>query len=655
MIQVSIEASFTFITRHPLISGVLFILCILYFFLSYIYHFLVYLSPFLVCAAIFVRIFWSSEEGQLSYNKKDKKKEETTKREKHLYKLPSYGKRDMLLERRYSPRNATSRRRNFTDKKWDVQDAAVEAEGKESSTVESCHCEKKDAKSSENEVDSSNLAEKLQNTDAQISPLQSEASISELVKASDSDQQNNKSDGCSNGLAFEKRKNSSDYEGKSQDTDAQVGPSESEPSLRDQVKTSDSDQQNNKRDSCSGKPAFENEDTAEAKEEKEEEEEDEGEGEESQDEEESQEETNKAVEWSKDDQKNLMDLGISEMERNRRLESLIARRRARQQMKLQMEQGLADLKTSPSRMAPLNIARTDPLKSPRNYGGIEGLEIPGSAPSALRPSRNPFDIPYDASEEKPNLTGDSFHQEFTSKDMTFCRHESFSYGASLQFDEESCPFFINGRRISDRLRRLPDKGNHDLIIEKLFSKSIETGNDISTGVKAPKPLLVKFETTDQENTKSKTSNIFGLKWKKLLENAKVQKSFSDHTSESSLMGNTNHEFVETDQKIPNNDKFGVSEKPEESKTHHKPLNKKFLNFPIATGTAMFEAPLDSLSSPTSKDEEDMPFPDRCIFHEPNCSIASDLQVEFSEIGSPTTLTIDGESVVFDGEIDKETK
>ena len=74
MIEVSKEASKTFIRKHSLICGALLILCILYFFLSHIYHLLVYLSPFLACAAIFVRIFWSSEDGLfISLKKNDKK------------------------------------------------------------------------------------------------------------------------------------------------------------------------------------------------------------------------------------------------------------------------------------------------------------------------------------------------------------------------------------------------------------------------------------------------------------------------------------------------------------------------------------------------------------------------------------------------------
>ena len=42
----------------------------------------------------------------------------------------------------------------------------------------------------------------------------------------------------------------------------------------------------------------------------------------------------KVVEWTEDDQKNLMDLGTSELEMNRRLESLIAKRRARKLIKM---------------------------------------------------------------------------------------------------------------------------------------------------------------------------------------------------------------------------------------------------------------------------------------------------------------------------------
>lgn len=127
------------------------------------------------------------------------------------------------------------------------------------------------------------------------------------------------------------------------------------------------------------------------------------------------------VAWTEDDQKNLMDLGNSEMERNKRLEHLITRRKMRRLVRLAAESSLIDMEV-PS------------ICVGRNYFGlhqenyiVDGLQMPESAPSVLLPTKNPFDIPYDPQEEKPNLSGDSFQQEFATNpnDIFFCRHESF--------------------------------------------------------------------------------------------------------------------------------------------------------------------------------------------------------------------------------------
>lgn len=156
------------------------------------------------------------------------------------------------------------------------------------------------------------------------------------------------------------------------------------------------------------------------------------------DEEEAHEDGNQAVEWTEDDQRNLMDLGISEIERNRRLESLIAKRRAKKLRRMQVERASIDLDSNipPSQVAPIFVARNNPIGVPNILDEIERLEMPDSAPSILLPTRNPFDIPYDPLEEKPNLMGDSFDQEFMSahKDMLYCRHESFSLGPSLPME-----------------------------------------------------------------------------------------------------------------------------------------------------------------------------------------------------------------------------
>lgn len=152
------------------------------------------------------------------------------------------------------------------------------------------------------------------------------------------------------------------------------------------------------------------------------------------DEEEAHENGNHAMEWTADDEKNLMDLGLSEIERNKRLESLIAKRRARKTFKLQVEKALSGMHGGLCHVAPILIAKNDPLNAPNGSKGTDGLQIPGSAPSILLPTQNPFDLPYDPQEEKPNLMADSFHQEFTEahqKEMLFCRHESFSLGPSI--------------------------------------------------------------------------------------------------------------------------------------------------------------------------------------------------------------------------------
>ncbi|XP_073155334.1 uncharacterized protein [Henckelia pumila] len=150
-----------------------------------------------------------------------------------------------------------------------------------------------------------------------------------------------------------------------------------------------------------------------------------------------QEQMKSAITWTEEDQKNLMDLGSSEIERNQRLENLILRRRARKNMSMVPERNLIDLESFDLgfNIAPISTARKNPFDLPRDSYDNMGLPpIPGSAPSILLARRNPFDIPYDSSEEKPDLMGDGFQEEFTtvqSREPFFRRHESFSVGPSI--------------------------------------------------------------------------------------------------------------------------------------------------------------------------------------------------------------------------------
>ncbi|XP_022978065.1 uncharacterized protein LOC111478159 isoform X2 [Cucurbita maxima] len=151
--------------------------------------------------------------------------------------------------------------------------------------------------------------------------------------------------------------------------------------------------------------------------------------------EEKEDESKSAIKWTEDDQKNLMDLGSLELERNQRLENLIARRRARNNLRMLAGMNLLDLDgfDLPGNVPPISTTRRNPFDLPYDSYNNMGLPpIPGSAPSILLPRRNPFDLPYDPNEEKPDLKSDDFEHEFLppqQKDM-FRRHESFSVGPS---------------------------------------------------------------------------------------------------------------------------------------------------------------------------------------------------------------------------------
>ncbi|WZY92926.1 hypothetical protein YC2023_065255 [Brassica napus] len=179
--------------------------------------------------------------------------------------------------------------------------------------------------------------------------------------------------------------------------------------------------------------------------------------EEEEEEEEEEKETNTViVAWTEDDQKNLMDLGTSDIERNKRLENLMTRRRSRRLFLLAAERSLMDME----------VPR---ICIGRNYYGLDrdnyeadGVLMPGSAPSVMLPRRNPFDLPYDPQEEKPNLTGDSFQQEFADanpKDIFFSRHESFHH------------------------RIFPSESQNDYNLESLWRKTLDG---------RPKPLQETF-------------------------------------------------------------------------------------------------------------------------------------------------------------------
>ncbi|XP_038990694.1 uncharacterized protein LOC120113696 [Hibiscus syriacus] len=214
-----------------------------------------------------------------------------------------------------------------------------------------------------------------------------------------------------------------------------------------------------------------------------------------------------AIKWTEDDQKNLMDLGTSDLERNQRLHNLIARRRARKSMGLMIEKNLIDLDSVdiPLNITPISVTRRNPFEFPYDSYDDLGLPpIPGSAPTILQPRRNPFDLPYDSGEEKPDLKGDSFQEEIAGfnrmetvpqREAFLRRHKSFNVEpSSLGVTRKELkwkPYFVletEGsrpssfqRQFSDvsesKLSSVPDTESVSSVVDEEDSKSCE--QDIS--------------------------------------------------------------------------------------------------------------------------------------------------------------------------------
>ncbi|XP_059295912.1 uncharacterized protein LOC132049212 [Lycium ferocissimum] len=215
-----------------------------------------------------------------------------------------------------------------------------------------------------------------------------------------------------------------------------------------------------------------------------------------------------AITWTEEDQRNLMDLGTSELERNQRLESLIQRRRSRKNMV--DEKNLIDFVTAdfPSNIPPISTARQNPFDLPNDNCDLGLPPIPGSAPSILLPRRNPFDLPYDPSEEKPDLTGDILEQEFITsqpKEPFFRRHESFSVGPSIfgmnkQDKKDSTrfrPYFVPDVMASEGTSYSPFQRQPSDISESKASSVLETESQGSIEDLEDKNLNEELEGKNQ--------------------------------------------------------------------------------------------------------------------------------------------------------------
>ncbi|XP_033138086.1 uncharacterized protein LOC103845888 isoform X2 [Brassica rapa] len=202
---------------------------------------------------------------------------------------------------------------------------------------------------------------------------------------------------------------------------------------------------------------------------------------EEEEEEKKEDEIKSPIKWTEADQKNVMDLGSLELERNQRLESLIARRRARNNMRMVAERNLIDFDCAdvPFNMPPISTARQNPFDL--SYDDMGLPPIPGSAPSIMfARRRNPFDLPYEPNEEKPDLKGDGFEEEFSSpqpKEPVFRRHESFSVGPSMlggPRHDRLRPFFVLERLAHERASYYPFERQLSEVSESKLSSVPDT-------------------------------------------------------------------------------------------------------------------------------------------------------------------------------------
>ncbi|XP_059296080.1 uncharacterized protein LOC132049342 [Lycium ferocissimum] len=191
-----------------------------------------------------------------------------------------------------------------------------------------------------------------------------------------------------------------------------------------------------------------------------------------------------AITWTEEDQKNLIDLGSSEVERNQRLENLMARRRALKKMRTMMtEKNLIDLESAdlPFNIPSISTARNNPFDAPNDNYDLGLPPIPGSAPSVLVPRRNPFDLPYDSSEEKPDLMEDEEFITFQAKDPLFRRHESFIVRPSIfglnrqdKQDVHWRPYFVPEKMASEGTSYAPFQRQSSELSDSKVSSVPET-------------------------------------------------------------------------------------------------------------------------------------------------------------------------------------
>lgn len=168
------------------------------------------------------------------------------------------------------------------------------------------------------------------------------------------------------------------------------------------------------------------------------------------DEESKKDQTKSVITWTEEDQKNLMDVGSSEIERNQRLERILRRRK---NMSMVPEINLIDFENSDFQLniAPISTSRRNPFDLPHD---AYDSNAPGSAPSIMLQRRNPFDLPYDEDEdetadEELRLPSQSRQPFLRRRDNFLARPSIFAPKGEERQPARFRPFFIPDQTASE--------------------------------------------------------------------------------------------------------------------------------------------------------------------------------------------------------------
>ncbi|KAI3526233.1 hypothetical protein L1887_05477 [Cichorium endivia] len=343
----------------------------------------------------------------------------------------------------------------------------------------------------------------------------------------------------------------------------------------------------------------------------------------------------KTVRWLDEAEKNLMDLGVSEDERTKRLESLMERRRSRKLSSFQVRRsgtGIGIGNSSCTQISSLNIPKYNPFLADSS----SDPNTPVSAPSYMAKS-NPFDLPYDPHEEKPILTGDTSEDESNAsnqKEPRFNRHgptksghfappEFTSYKHKTGFEGDfSIKQLASGRLVTETVENKQDD-------KKQLQQDGLNPNHKEENKEDDKKQPQQDSSKPSENVAEKVVDIPDEK--SAIKESKKEKEI-DH--EISINESSSSSSCSEDEPIMKPNKEAILHCLSMSRMRLVSQGKSFHRH-----AETFDCGPSSLFDKSKTDSFYFGGNKKFNYGSTN-SIASDMQVEVSEIGSPSSTSLD---------------